>query len=1394
MSKSRIRASAAAEPKSSAPADPEEREDLARSTLSFPVVGLGASAGGLDALVRFFEHMPPRPGMAFVVILHLAPRHESNAAAILQRATPLKAVQVTEPMSIEADHVYVIPPDFDLSMSDGYLRLTQPERAGGRHTAIDLFFRTLAEVHRERAFCVVLSGTGSDGSVGLTRVKELGGITLAQTPSDAEHDGMPAAAIATGMVDIVLPAAEMPQRLLDLWANARRIELPPGADLPEVEVPSSPGSIQAAEHALADVMTLLRTATRHDFRHYKRATVLRRIERRLQVNGLPDLPAYRDYLHAHPEETRPLLKDMLIGVTNFFRDREAFEALEREVLPGLFEQRAADDPVRVWVAGCATGEEAYSIAMLLREQAERVPNPPEVQVFATDIDESAIAFGRAGRYPEAIVTDVSPTRLRNFFTKEDDSYRVTKAVRERVLFAAHNLLRDPPFSRLDLICCRNLLIYLDREAQKNILEMFRFALRPNGHLFLGSSESVEAADNAFIAVDKKNRVFKINASARLSRHLPLSVPASFESRGTLPRELHEAPRNLSYAEMHQHLLERYMPPSLLLDAQQNVLHLADGVGRFMEHGAGTPSHNLLANMHPDLRLELRTVLVKAEKAGATAQARGVPMRRDGSTLYVDITAQTFHEAAADLTLVVFAERAEAPADGPARQAGDGHDPVVARMEQEIGELKAHLLETVQRNDTSSADLKASNEELQAINEELRSASEELETSKEELQSMNEELVTVNYELKSKVEETGRINDDLKNLMASSEIATVFIDSALRIHRFTPHAVQVFNLIGSDIGRSLLDITHRLDYPELADDAHEAFQTLRLIERPVQSSDGRHYLVRVLPYRTTDNKIEGAVLTFVDVTALRRAEEEVRTGVERLRLAAETTRDYAILTTDEAGFITTWNEGALRVFGYTEEEALGRPVAMIFTPEDRARGLPEGEMQRARETGRAEDDRWMQRKDGATFYASGVMSSFDSGSLTGFSKIVRDMTGSKQLESAREALLVHEQALRAQARVANEMKDEFLAVMSHELRHPLNLIHVNAELLVRMPEVRAVPAVQQVGETIRQAVQSQSKIIEDLLDLTRARTGKLTLSLRPTLLGDIAEKIVGAAQADAAAKGLSLRYTCEEAGLLVDCDPVRAEQIIWNLVSNAIKFTPQGGNVEVVLQRDAGFARLSVIDSGRGIGAEFLKNVFGMFTQERAERGHNTGMGIGLALVQELAQAQGGRVRAESGGAGQGATFQVWLRLHSAPPAADAEPAHAQALRGLRVLAVDDVAASLVPFAELLGMDGAVVTSAANGMEALGLLESEPFDLLISDIAMPVMDGYALIAEVRKRPGIARLPAIAVTGYARPLDVQQALERGYDVHIAKPVALDALRQAVARLLPREAADGASAPGP
>jgi len=1375
--------------------DPVDEGQVTVSSLNFPVVGIGASAGGLNALLQLFGNMPGDSGMAFVVIMHLSPKHESNVAAVLQRATRMNVIQVTQPVAIEAGCIYVIPPTHHLEMNDGYLRLAEPDRPRGRHVAIDLFFRTLAQVHRERAICIVLSGTGADGAVGITRIKEHGGIAIAQTPNDAEYDGMPRAAIATGMVDFVLPVADIPQKLVELWGNAQRIRLPiaPGEDLPGQPIDAA-DTARAAEEALRELLLLLRSRTGNDFRHYKRATVLRRIERRLQITGQPDLPAYRDYVQAHAEETPALLKDMLISVTNFFRDREAFEALERGVVAPLFANRAAGEQLRVWVAGCATGEEAYSVAMLLLEAAAPLLKPPELLVFATDIDERAIAIARAGLYPESILTDVAPERLRQFFTREQEQYRVRKQVREKVLFAVHNLLRDPPFSKLDLICCRNLLIYLDRDMQVEILEMFHFSLRPGGMLFLGTSESAEAAGAFFTVVDKKNRIYRANPGARTARYvpsLPLSVAGVSKPAYAMTPQASAEKRAASYAELHQRLLERYAPPSVLIDRDNSIVHLSERAGRYLRHGGGVPSHNLLSLVQPELRMELRTALFQAAQTGNSIDARRVRTERDGQVAYVNMSVQPVYDpaSATDFMLVLFQEVEDTTGNDVA-EPDVGKDRIVQQLEEELRQTRLQLQGVIEQSETSNEELKASNEELQAINEELRSATEELETSKEELQSINEELITVNQELKMKVEETGKVNDDLNNLIASTDIATVFVDRGMHIKRYTPRATELFALIPTDIGRSLLDITHRLGYEQLADDATEVFRSLRTIEREVRSNEGHWYIARLLPYRTTEDRIEGAVLTFIDISGRREAEERVRAGEAQMRLVAESTQDYAIITLDPEGRVNSWNKGAEKMFGHAEEEMLGQPTDLIFVPEDREQQVPQDEMRRARETGRAEDERWHLRKDGSRFYCSGIMTPLgEAGELSGYAKIARDLTGRKHLEAERETLLAREKVVRSEAQAANALKDEFLAVMSHELKNPLNLIQISAELLLRLPEAQQLHGVQRAAESIRRAVSSQAQIIDDMLDLSRMHTGKLQINRSPVSYAEIIHTIIEAAASDAAARKIEVVVELEDDQTLY-ADPVRVEQIVWNLLSNAIKFTPPGGRITLRMSREDDHARLDVSDTGVGLEPAMLEQVFDMYRQGDRKARNAGGLGIGLALVRQLAQLHGGRVVASSEGKGRGACFTVWLPLYLGlrpDTAGAAGPAAHGQLAGLRVLMVDDAPDALFSFAELLRMEAAEVTPVSSGAAALEQLAQQPYDLLLSDISMPKMDGYELIQQVRSRENGSRLPAIAITGYGRHHDAERVLSSGFDAHLSKPVSLEHLVQTVRRLGIRAARD-------
>jgi two-component system CheB/CheR fusion protein len=1226
-------------PKTSRVASPKHQ-------LPFPVVGLGASAGGIEALSKFLETMPGTSGAAFVVVLHVSPQGTSALAQVLAPFTSMPVIEVTGSTRVEPNHVYVIAPGLTLTLVDGALEVQPSAGVPGRRAEIDLFFRSLAEAQRERAVSIVLSGAGSDGSVGIARVKELGGITFAQDPDDAQCDSMPSAAIATGMIDVKLPVGEMPQRLISLWADARATQLP------TITSEDAPPESAGDERALREITIILRTRTGHDFRHYKRATVLRRIERRMQVNGVHGLDEYRDFLHVHPEETPLLLQDMLISVTNFFRDREAFDALRDEVLPNLLHNRPNGDPVRVWAAGCATGEEAYSLAMLLHEAMSKKGLATDFQVFATDIDERAIAAAREGIYPEAIFTDVDPGLIRRYFTKEGAQYRVTKELRDHLLFAAHNVLSDPPFSRIDLVCCRNLLIYLDRQAQADILRTFHFALRPGGYLFLGASEAADTAGDLFDVVDKKARLFRASVLARAVTPVPASALGTIGARASVSVMQPSGTRKFSFGDLHQRLVEQYAPPSVLVSRDWEIVHLSDRAGRFLHYAGGEPSHNILSAVRPDLRLELRTAIYQALQTQRSVDARRVRLERDGRWYFVNMIARPVHDAesSADFVLVLFDEVEDSMEGSESTHGDDERDPIIVQLERELQRTKEQLQATIEQSETSTEELRASNEELQATNEELRSASEELETSKEELQSINEELTTVNAELKAKVDETSKINDDLQNLIAANDIGTIFVDRDLRIKRYTPRACDVFSLIPTDIGRSLLDITHRLDYDGLTDDAINAFDSLRLVEREVKSDDGRWYLARILPYRTTENRIDGAVLSFLDVTSRRSAEDRLK----------HATRN----------------------------------------------GVDDVERRR----------------------------------------------------------------------------DEFLAVVSHELKHPLNLISANAELIARAPEGRNTPVIGRAAATIRRTVLSQAQIIDDLLDMSRLRTGKLSISRTPVDLKEVVQRICHTLQDDAQRKDIEFRLSVPDEPVSINADLTRIEQIVWNLVSNAVKFTDADGKITVALTLDPRSAILKVSDNGTGIDPAGLPHIFDMYRQGRAaSTSRRGGLGIGLSLVKELVAVHGGRVGADSDGLGHGATFTVELpRIVEAVTETSGGAYPSTFLDGAQILLVDDDEATVETFRLLLEMEGAKVSVATNGEDALKALETEHPMLILSDIGMPGMNGFEFIEAVRRRPELADVKAIALSGFGRQADIDEALQAGFDAHLTKPVMLDALLSTIARL--------------
>ena len=819
------------------------------------VVGLGASAGGIGALKEFFARTPVETGAAYVVILHLAPDHESRLAEVLQTATRMPVTQARGQVAMLPNRVYVIPPNANLAMTDAHLAVSPIDPAAQKVAPVDFFFRTLADAYGTKAVAVVLSGTGPDGASGIKRVKEHGGLAIVQEPTEAEYEDMPRNSLATGLIDYVSPVTSMPALIRSYQERLRK-------EPDEDRGPHAPDL-----NTLHEVLTLLRVRTGHDFSNYKPATMMRRIERRVHVHGLPDARQYSQTLRERPEEIGLLLNELLISVTNFFRDPEAYQVLERRILPRLLESKTPSDHLRVWAAGCATGEEAYSIAMALVDAAGSTVMSPRIQIFATDLDERAIAIAREGLYTEAEVADVPEERLRRFFGRERAGYRIRRDLRELVLFATHNVIKDPPFSHLDLIACRNVLIYLNRSAQERLLATFHFALRPAGFLFLGQSETTDAGGDLFMTVDKSAHIFESRTTVS-ARVLPLlyEVPRVAATRPMLPSFELRPTERVSPADLHMRLLENYAAPSILITEEHHVLHVSESAARYLEMSAGEPSRDVVKLVIPELRVDLRTALHQAVQDRAIVQVKDIQLTppHGGGTVTISVRPTLRdHDPALGYFLIFFeAEAAPADADRPIQLVSPTEAPL-SQLDEELSKVKTQLRATIEQYETHVEEAKAANEELQAMNEELRSAAEELETSKEELQSVNEELTTVNQELKLKIEELGLANNDLQNFINSTDIATIFLDRSLRVKLFTARARDIFNLLASDAGRPLSDITHSLQYAKLHEDVRFVLERLQTLEREVDTSDGRSFLMRVLPYRTADDRIDGVVMTFVE---------------------------------------------------------------------------------------------------------------------------------------------------------------------------------------------------------------------------------------------------------------------------------------------------------------------------------------------------------------------------------------------------------------------------------------------------------------------------------------------------------------------------------------------------
>ncbi len=840
----------------------EGHPEAVSSERPFPIVGIGASAGGLEALDAFLANTPADSGMAFVIVQHLDPTHKGMMAQLLQRSTPMPVAQVTDRMVVAPNCVYVIPPNKDLSILHGVLHLLDPVAPRGLRLPIDFFLRALADDRQEQSIGVILSGMGSDGTLGLRAIKEKAGVAFVQDPISAKFNGMPHSAIEAGLADVVAPVEALPDKILAYLQHAPLIAK--RSDLLAI----------TSESTLEKVVILLRATTGHDFSLYKKSTLYRRIERRMGLHQIGKIADYVRYLQANSHEVKLLFNELLIGVTNFFRDPEAWAQVEAQVLPALLAQRRGKQALRAWIPACATGEEAYSLAILIREALEKL-HPPQaitVQIFATDLDVLAIERARLGIYPANIAADVSPERLDRFFDSVDQGYRVAKSVREMVIFAPQNLIMDPPFTKLDFVSCRNLLIYLTAELQKKLIPLFHYSLNPGGFLLLGTSETVGSFTDIFHPLAGKMRLYQRLETVRPAH--AVEFPTAFvTAQREPPASKAKAITNLQ-GLADQVLLQRYAPAAVLTTDSGDILYISGRTGKYLEPAAGAANWNIFVMARDGLRHGLFGGYQKALRQKETVNVAHLVVGTNGGRQAVNLTIQPFEDPSelAGMVMVVFADVEAVVLDADGAEAQSAPSPKL-EIELEYARQESQSLREEMR--TSQEELKSANEELQSTNEELQSTNEELTTSKEEMQSMNEELHTVNLELQIRLDELARINDDMKNLLDSTDIATIFLDNGLRVRRFTHETGKITQLLQGDVGRPITDIASALLYPELADDAREVLRTLIKAERQIATPDGEWFAVRILPYRTLDNRIDGVVVTFFDITITKKLEMQLR---------------------------------------------------------------------------------------------------------------------------------------------------------------------------------------------------------------------------------------------------------------------------------------------------------------------------------------------------------------------------------------------------------------------------------------------------------------------------------------------------------------------------------------
>ena len=1334
-------------------------------------MGIGASAGGLESLEQLFSVVPQDTGLAFVVVQHLSPDFRSLMDELIARRSDMPVVVVEDGVAVTANHIYLMPPGKEMIIRDRHLWLTDKEP----HTfslPIDGFFRSLAQDVGAQAVAIVLSGSGSDGSRGIVDVKRAGGLVLAESPATAKFDGMPLAAAATGVVDHVHAPAELARLLCGL---------PPLTT-------ADPDEPLSEDPAMDAVLRLLRDNFGIDFSLYKMTTVGRRIQRRVELLRVAGLPEYLDQLMDDPDELHRLYQDLLIGVTQFFRDPRAFEALEREVVPKLLDRVKPEDELRVWVAGCATGEEVYSLAMLFVEACAARDRAVRVKILATDVHQRSLEYAGAGIYGEDQLARVSPDRLERFFTKRAAGYQVAPELRQLIVFARHNVTKDPPFTKMHLISCRNLLIYFQPQAQRAVLSLFHFGLVAGGTLFLGASETPGSLADEFATIDEHAKIYRKRRDVHLLNQVRLPIAHTPVRRPITTIDLPRAPGvDPLLLSTYDQLLELFMPPALLVDESGALIDVYSGAERLLEFKPRRPTGNVVELLPPELRAVVAGAMQRARKDRRPVSYSGVRISDGARELSCLVTVQPLVHPRTGASNIIITLREMASGD-PAQPPGeDAAVPPTAASLERLSMLEGELQYTRETLQATIEELETSNEEMQATNEELVASNEELQSTNEELHSVNEELYTVNAEYQQKITELEELNSDMAHLLEGTDVGTVFLDRELRIRRFTSRIATVFRFQHHDIGRRIGDFSHNIERPQLMDEIESSLRRGEVVEDEVRDRAGTPYLLRILPYRVVqrasgnghgpghavaDARIDGVVLTLTDVSAL----DKARTRVEQLSAIVECSND-AILAVDLGGTITSWNGGAEQRYGYRADEAIGQHASMLMAP-DRAHELSH-HLARIAACEKLEEldhvSSLCRHKDG-TFTEVSVMISpiLHHAKVVGAAVIARDVSRLTRMQRALE----DEQR---KVRTLLQRREEFLAMLSHELRNPLAAIISATAVLEESAGPHA--RVRRCHGVLDRQSSHMKRLLDDLLDVSRITSDKLAIEVEDLDLRGTIEMAIETTSPLFAERGIRLATRIADGPLPVKGDGRRLVQVITNLLANAASHSPPGTSVWLAAARDGHQLHLSVLDDGDGIAPELQPHIFELFVQaeQKLDRSRG-GLGVGLSLVKAIVERHGGTISVHSDGDGKGSEFRIALpagrerRLGREIPAGVVRAPR-------RVVLIDDQQDSREMLRMLLEAHDHVVYDGADGAAALRLVEQHQPDVAFIDIGLPVMNGFEVAQHIRQRPELRDVVLIALSGYGNTSDVDAALAAGFDEHVTKPARLATLQQILGRTRPR-----------